>query len=212
MKRLLLLVIMVVELLAGDKPTESEFDGIIERAPTPELKAGAICEKVSNYERKSANPQLCIDAAKKMEKAQFNDLWFDIAEAQFLIENRSFKWISKEDTRKKVKNYFLQIEKPSLIENSYFNAALMYYARGSRKRAFELFQKAYNIMIKLPSRYQNPSLYNILGAYYQYGWGGITKNKIKAYKLFRKAAKMGYSLAEENLDRLCTDSPWACKE
>ncbi len=36
-------------------------------------------------------------------------------------------------------------------------------------------------------------------------------NKVSAYKYFMKAAKLGSIVAQENLNILCKQSPWACK-
>lgn len=40
---------------------------------------------------------------------------------------------------------------------------------------------------------------------------GVKKDKIKSYQYLLKAAKQGDSKAQNNLDILCKNSPWACK-
>ena len=49
-----------------------------------------------------------------------------------------------------------------------------------------------------------------LGLLYYTGQG-VSINKFKAYELWEKAAKQGSSEAQYNLERLCKESPWACK-
>ena len=44
-----------------------------------------------------------------------------------------------------------------------------------------------------------------------YSGKGIKKDKMKAYKYWMIAAKRGDSEAQNNLDVLCKESPWACK-
>jgi len=51
---------------------------------------------------------------------------------------------------------------------------------------------------------------NNLGVLYVKGLG-VPLNKIKAYQYWMKAAKQGNANAQYNLDRLCKESPWACK-
>ena len=51
---------------------------------------------------------------------------------------------------------------------------------------------------------------NNLGVLYVNGLG-VPLNKIKAYQYWMKAAKQGNANAQYNLDRLCKESPWACK-
>ena len=36
-------------------------------------------------------------------------------------------------------------------------------------------------------------------------------DKIKAYKYYMKSAELGNTIAQRNLDKLCKESPWACK-
>ena len=50
----------------------------------------------------------------------------------------------------------------------------------------------------------------ILGMVYMRGWG-VKMNKITAYKYLMKGAKLGNVEAQKNLDKLCKESPWACK-
>jgi len=50
----------------------------------------------------------------------------------------------------------------------------------------------------------------MLGNAYDDGLG-VEINKIKAYEYWKEAAKKGEPKAIGNLDRLCKNSPWACK-
>ena len=45
------------------------------------------------------------------------------------------------------------------------------------------------------------------GVLYRYS----AKDKIKAFQYYMKSAKLGDTTAQSNLDRLCKESPWACK-
>jgi TPR repeat protein len=40
---------------------------------------------------------------------------------------------------------------------------------------------------------------------------GAKQDKIKSYQYWMKAAKQGNKTAQNNLDILCQQSPWACK-
>ena len=51
---------------------------------------------------------------------------------------------------------------------------------------------------------------NNLGFLYVKG-KGVPLNKIKAYQYWMKAARLGSTEAQHNLDILCKESPWACK-
>ena len=50
-----------------------------------------------------------------------------------------------------------------------------------------------------------------LGIIYYNGSHGVKTNKIKTYQLWMKAVKQGDQKAQNNLDVLCKESPWACK-
>jgi len=50
----------------------------------------------------------------------------------------------------------------------------------------------------------------MLGLFY-YGTEGLEQNKIMAYEWLLKAARNGNENAQELLDMLCSNSPWACK-
>ncbi len=44
-----------------------------------------------------------------------------------------------------------------------------------------------------------------------YSRKGVKKDKINAYQLLIKGTKQGDEIAQNNLDILCEQSPWACK-
>lgn len=50
-----------------------------------------------------------------------------------------------------------------------------------------------------------------LGVIYQWGGHGVKVEKLKSYQEYMKGAKMGNPDAQNNLDALCKESPWACK-
>ncbi len=40
---------------------------------------------------------------------------------------------------------------------------------------------------------------------------GVKNDKIKVYQYWMRAAKQGNAKAQDNLDKLCKQSPWVCK-
>jgi len=76
------------------------------------------------------------------------------------------------------------------------------YKNKDYKKAMELYQKAAD---------QGYAVAQLnLGFMYMMG-NGVKKDRIKAYQLWTKAAKQGNTKAQGNLDKLCNNSPWACK-
>lgn len=71
------------------------------------------------------------------------------------------------------------------------------------------YKKAANLMIKGCDGGDATGCY-YLGLLYSRG-DGINQDKIKAYQLWMKLAKQGNEKAQKSLDRLCKESPWACK-
>jgi TPR repeat protein len=86
---------------------------------------------------------------------------------------------------------------------STYNLARIYANSNNFKKAFPLYLNAA----------ENGSIhaYNNIGYCYSNG-KGVKKDAIKAYTAYMKAAKQGDSTAQHNLDVLCKESPWACKE
>ncbi|MFA5232901.1 MAG: hypothetical protein WC390_00755 [Sulfurimonas sp.] len=86
----------------------------------------------------------------------------------------------------------------------YSNAAIIYRSKKDHSNENTMNQKAlqYN---------PNHDTANLnLGVNYYNGEGGKV-NKYKAYEHFKIAAKEGNVRAQNNLDFLCKESPWACK-
>jgi len=81
--------------------------------------------------------------------------------------------------------------------------ALLLENKKDYKSAAKYYEIATNSKIQL-------SAYFNLGVYYYLG-KGVKKDKIKAYKYWYHAAKNGNTGAQDNLDILCKESPWACK-
>ena len=82
---------------------------------------------------------------------------------------------------------------------------MFYNGDGVKKdktKAFEWFSKAADQGLDIAQL--------SVGMAYKEG-DGISKNKIKAYEWFLKSAGQGNEEAQNMLDRLCRESPWACK-
>ena len=77
------------------------------------------------------------------------------------------------------------------------NLALI-YQRGLLKTGRDLDQAAY--MFRRAAENGDPKAEFWLACYYQYGWGGITKDRRKALEQYSKAVAGNYSLAQEALE------------
>jgi TPR repeat protein len=77
------------------------------------------------------------------------------------------------------------------------NLALI-YQRGLLKTGRDLDQAGY--MFRRAAENGDPKAEFWLGCYYQYGWGGITKDRRKALEQYSKAVAGNYSLAQEALE------------
>jgi TPR repeat protein len=100
-------------------------------------------------------------------------------------------------------------DRKQYLGEAYFNAAIINQFKLKRhKKAFKLYLKAYKAGY---CNYDNCSVGRNIGYYYGTGIGGVPLDKVKAYKYFLEATKHGNRGAQNNLDYLCSQSPWACK-
>jgi len=84
-----------------------------------------------------------------------------------------------------------------------YNLARIYAELNNFKKAFPLYLNAA----------ENGATHAYVNIGYCYAKGkGVKRDKIKAYKAWLKAAKYGNKTAQNNLDTLCRQNPWACKE
>ncbi len=86
--------------------------------------------------------------------------------------------------------------------------ATLHYELSQYKNAFLYYMKADDVNF---CKYQEDcsNSYSI-GLMYHLG-KGVRQNKTKAYKFYLEADKKGLFSAQNNLDILCKESPWACK-
>lgn len=84
----------------------------------------------------------------------------------------------------------------------FFHAGVIYGAQGDKKNEVIMYEKAIEYKVK-------NAFYN-LGISYYYG-EGVAKNHIKAYEHFKEALKLGYADAQNSIEIVCKESPWACK-
>ena len=84
---------------------------------------------------------------------------------------------------------------------------LMYYDGQGLKKDYKKAARFLQESVKTG----NPMAMNMMGILYVTG-RGVSQDKIKAYKVWMKAAKLGLKNAQDNLDRLCKESPWACQK
>jgi tetratricopeptide (TPR) repeat protein len=90
------------------------------------------------------------------------------------------------------------------ISEAYYNAGLRYNRNMEYEKGVAMYKKAIEY---------NPNAgyaYNNLGISYYHGQG-VVMDKIKAYEHYSIAKKHGFQEAQKNLDKLCSESPWACK-
>lgn len=93
------------------------------------------------------------------------------------------------------------------VAGMYYNAGIIYGKIGDNANKIIMFKKALEIS-------PNNSGANLSLGFAYYHGKGIEINKIKAYEHWRVAAKQGdqdAQNAQNNLDILCNESPWACK-
>lgn len=90
------------------------------------------------------------------------------------------------------------------IGEHYYMAGFVYNSMEDRKNAAKMYKKALEF-----SPNHSKANNNLAVAYYS--GEGVEINKVKAYEHLRVAAKQGHQGAQNNLDMLCKESPWACK-
>jgi tetratricopeptide (TPR) repeat protein len=132
----------------------------------------------------------------------------EIAETQLLLaELYLFGNGVTQNTKKALQLYETALYSDERIMKSNpsdtYNLARIYAKSNNYKRAFPLYLNAG----------ENGSINAYTNIGYCYATGkGVKKDTIKAYKAYMKAAKKGSTTAQNNLDFLCKESPWACKE
>lgn len=90
----------------------------------------------------------------------------------------------------------------------YYNAGVIYNKIGDYDNKIDMYKRALGV---LPN---HSEANNNLAVAYCSGEGveiNKVKAKVKAYEHFRVAAKQGHQDAQNNLNILCKESPWACK-
>ena len=176
--------------------TLEEFNQYIADAKHPDLKQMVRCEREGAHLKKS--PEECLKAvdmlleSKKNLKAGYR---FDIYGRTSDYTQAFYPKIYAQTDKEFVDRY---------IGNYYYNAGFIYEALGQHKAKMKMYKKALEY---------GPNDDNInleLGAAYFYG-EGVGINKIKAYEHWRIAANQGNKGAQNNLNYLCSQSPWACK-
>ncbi len=106
---------------------------------------------------------------------------------------------------KKAFVYYSKAAKKGYIDAAYNLATLYYLGKGVKKdpqKAFEWYKRA-------ALQGDSEALYNVGLMYYK--GEGVLKNKIFAFQYWLEAAKKSHQKAQDGLDRLCKESPWACR-
>jgi TPR repeat protein len=105
------------------------------------------------------------------------------------------------------------------FDNGYYNAVhdlaqYYYYGTGTQvdyAKSKKLFIKFVELQLKGKLfDFLKANAYLKIGYMYNTGQGG-KKDKIKAYKYYMESAKLSNKDAQNNLDILCSESPWACR-
>ena len=117
-----------------------------------------------------------------------------------LVQNGFAKTDSEYD--KQIKNDTMEVNK----QNHRCDKATLNHKYSSNP---EVCLKALNILqTEYPNaKAQIASILLNTGVLYKYS----DKNYLKAYQYYMKAAKLGSTQAQINLDILCKEHPWACK-
>jgi tetratricopeptide (TPR) repeat protein len=193
--------ILVASLLVGvtlNAMTLEEYNQVISTASHPDQKQTIICEREVSFFK---NPQECLKSVDMLLASRKNvnntttyrfDFYGIRAVDADVLFPRSDILTDKE---------FID----DVILESYNSAGVLYGKLGQDKMKVKMYEKAieYNPNKAFTAHFN-------LGVAYLYG-KGVEMNKIKTYEHWRAAAKQGNSGAQENLDILCSESPWACK-
>ena len=96
------------------------------------------------------------------------------------------------------------------LGESFYNLAKL-YEDSPKYKDYKLAIKMYEKSIAVGyDEYSKGKVRVNLGFLYYYG-KGASKNYIKSYNLWKDALINGSSVAQNNLEILCKESPWACK-
>lgn len=177
--------------------TLEEMNKNISEAKNPTSKQVMICEREANFINK--DPQQCtkavdmlLEMSKKSTKTSLLRCeYFGASEALCKTVDSLYKTTDKE--------FFNES-----IVGSYLNTGVVYHKNMMYEKSFTMFKKAIEYD---PNK---TSAHLFVGIGYYFGQG-VAMNKNKAYEHWRIAAKQGDQQAQENLDTLCAESPWACK-
>jgi len=167
------------------------------------LKQLYICEREVIYNKESANPNDCIKSAK-----QHLSLAKPSKEMAGMI---TYEYYNPKDPSSyavpgsQIFEIALEKYKNKYAAEAYFNAGIIYQF-GVKYHDINKAAEMYKLGAKLGNRTAQLNL----GFSYYLG-KGIEKNKISAYKWWLKSAKKGSEKAQNMLDILCQESPWACK-
>ncbi len=102
----------------------------------------------------------------------------------------------------------LTVDQKGSIGSALSNAGVIYGAHNNYEQAVKMYQKAINGGYCESGETCGAKIH--LGILYYEGHG-VTKNHVKAYELFKDAAKNNNPDAQQALETLCRVSPWACK-
>lgn len=194
--------ILVASLLVGvilNAETVEEFNQMIATAKHPVKKQVLICEREAYLIFK--NPQECLTAAEMLLASRKNVNNTTTFRFDFYDRSAADVKVMLPDTYRKTDKEFID----DVILESYSSAGFIYGKLGQDKMKVKMYEKA----IEYNPNKASATHFN-LGLAYFYG-RGVEMNKIKAYEHWRAAAKQGNTGAQENLDILCSESPWACK-
>lgn len=176
--------------------TLEEFNMHIANVKHPDGKQAMTCEREAVHLMK--NPQECIRAAEMLINSRKN------LKSGYRFDFFGASESSVKDFHPHVYN---QTDKEFIDESiaqSYYNAGVIYKILSEPKAEVKMYKKA----LEYKPNYVFTNL-NIGIAYY-YG-EGVGVNKVKAYEHWRIAARQGNEQSQQNLDILCSESPWACK-
>lgn len=160
------------------------------------LYANTLTQQAENAYIKGKYSQaknLFEKAAKQGDiTAQYN-LGYLYEQGQGVDKNlqKAFKWYEK-------------AAKQGYVDAQYNVATFYYTGRGVQKN----LQKALYWYEQAAHYGDRNALYN-LGVIYAKGTE-VEKNKIKAFRFWVEAAKRSHVQAQDSLDILCKESPWAC--
>lgn len=193
-KKLMVLGLFVGVVLSAY--TLENYNKHIAGSKHPDEKQVLLCERESDIFKK--NPQECLKAVEMLLKSKKN-----------LKHGYRFEYfgISEAETKVMLPDVFKKTDKEFIdqkIAGVYSNAGFIYNALSQHERKVKMYKKA------LEYEPSNESAHVMLGLAYVLG-KGFEVNKIKAYEHWSVAAKQGNEEAQENLDILCRQSPWACK-